>query len=119
VKDLRTDVIKTKLKILKMFSKPQEVTNKEIIYSKEHSICLICKGNVSKLNMLTCHKCSVLYCQNCVRILGDLENACWVCNTPFYKKKPSKPYKKEEQKEKIKVTGEIHPKKTDGKKILT
>ena len=91
-----------------MFSKPQEVTNKEIIYSKEHSICLICKGNVSKLNMLTCHKCSVLYCQNCVRILGDLENACWVCNTPFYKKKPSKPYKKEEQKEKIKVIGEIH-----------
>ncbi len=58
--------------------------------------------------MFTCHKCSVLYCQNCVRILGDLENACWVCNTPFYKKKPSKPYKKEEQKEKIKVIGEIH-----------
>ena len=108
---------KSEKNILKMFSKPQEITIKDITHSKEHMICLVCKGNISKLNIFTCKKCAVLYCQNCIRILSDLENACWVCNTPFTKKKPSKPYRKEEQKEEIKITGEVHPKKLEGNKL--
>ncbi len=97
--------------ILEMFSRPQVISIKEITHSKEHKVCLVCKGNLSKLNFFTCSKCAVLYCQNCVRTLGDLENACWVCNKPFYKKKPSKPYKTDLEKDEIKIIDEIDFKK--------
>ena len=93
--------------ILKMFSRPQEIHIKDITYSKEFKVCLVCKGNVSKLNIFKCSKCAVLYCQNCAGTLETLENACWVCNAPFNKKKPSKPYKIELSEDKIRVTDEF------------
>ncbi|MFX1569298.1 MAG: hypothetical protein ACFFCV_13120 [Promethearchaeota archaeon] len=116
IKNIRSEIKSEKPDhdILKMFSRPQEISVKDITYSKENMVCLVCKTNISKLNLFRCRKCAVLYCQNCVEKLGDLENACWVCNTPFYKKKPSKPFnikEQEEQKEEIKITEEFQPKK--------
>ena len=43
--------------------------------------------------MYTCPKCDALYCIKCSDTLSNLENACWVCNTPFDDSKPTKPYK--------------------------
>jgi predicted amidophosphoribosyltransferase len=45
--------------------------------------------------MYTCN-CDTLYCEKCARALTDIENVCWVCNTPIDITKPIKPYKKEE-----------------------
>ena len=43
--------------------------------------------------------------------MSDLENMCWVCETPFDPSKPSKPFQKED-KEEIEVE-----KKTNGKGV--
>ncbi|MFX1586907.1 MAG: hypothetical protein ACFFC1_02025 [Promethearchaeota archaeon] len=103
--EIRTE--KPEQDILKMFSRPQEIHIKDITYSKEYKVCLVCKGNLSKLNIFKCSKCAVLYCQNCAGTLETLENACWVCNAPFNKKKPSKPYKIELDEDKIMLTDDF------------
>jgi len=36
--------------------------------------------------------------KKCARTLSDLENMCWVCESPFDESKPVIPYKKEEEK---------------------
>ena len=37
---------------------------------------------------------NTFYCNNCSESLAELENMCWVCNTPFDKSKPVIPSKK-------------------------
>ncbi|KKM81536.1 hypothetical protein LCGC14_1328740 [marine sediment metagenome] len=61
----------------------------------------MCKGRVGGFNTFICTECEALYCEKCARTLSNLENMCWVCNTPFDVTKPSKPYKKEEERVKI------------------
>ena len=78
-----------------IFTKPEKVTEEEVSISKEKKICLVCKGIIARFNNYICPECDVLYCENCARSLSDLENSCWVCETPFDESKPSKPYKKE------------------------
>ena len=73
---------------------PQKITEEEVTYYKERKICLVCKGNIKGFNNYICPKCEVLYCENCARTLIDLENACWACESPLDKSKPSKPFKK-------------------------
>lgn len=77
-------------------SRPMEITPEEISLYREQGICLVCKGKLSRFNVFSCPKCDVLYCKKCVEALTNLENACWVCNAPFDKSKPSIPYKKVE-----------------------
>ena len=77
-------------------SRPSEITEKEVSISKEKKICLVCKGKVARYNYI-CPECDTFYCVNCANTLEDLENACWVCETPFDETKPVKPYKREEE----------------------
>jgi len=35
-----------------------------------------------------CPECDALYCIKCSNALSDLENACWVCETPFDESRP-------------------------------
>jgi len=72
--------------------RPDQITEEEITFHKERKICLVCKANLSRV-MYTCPKCDALYCIKCSDTLSNLENACWVCNTPFDDSKPTKPYK--------------------------
>ncbi|MFX1568775.1 MAG: hypothetical protein ACFFCV_10470 [Promethearchaeota archaeon] len=74
--------------------KPGEISEEEVTFFREQKICLVCRGDVKGFNYI-CTKCDALYCENCARNLTRLENACWVCNTPFDKTKPSKPYTRE------------------------
>ncbi|MEE9377743.1 MAG: hypothetical protein V3V33_06870 [Candidatus Lokiarchaeia archaeon] len=85
--------------ILEMFIKPTKFTEEEVSISKEKKICLVCKGKISGYNLYICSNCETFYCEKCARILENMENACWVCNTPFDDSKPSKPFKKEEEDE--------------------
>jgi hypothetical protein len=100
-----TEVKDTQPNILEIFTRPQKVTEEEVSVSKEKKICLVCKGKLAGFNLaFICRECDALYCENCARILSDLENACWVCDFPFDETKPSKPYKKEAEEVDIEVS---------------
>ena len=47
--------------------------------------------------MFICKDCGAFNREKCTHALIKLENACWVCDTPFDKSKPVKPYKREEE----------------------
>jgi uncharacterized membrane protein len=105
-----TEDMEQAIDILGMFYKPKHITEEEVSISKEKKICLVCKGNVGGI-MFMCTNCDSLYCIKCSDALSSLENACWVCNTPFNESKPSKPYKIDKVEDKIEVAGETPKKK--------
>ena len=96
-KGISLDSKKKHPEVLGIISKHQRLTEEEITFHKEKKICLVCKGKLGGL-LFMCIDCGALYCENCSRTLSDLENACWVCTTPFDKSKPSKPYGKTDEK---------------------
>ena len=82
--------------IFGMFTKPQKVTEEEVSISKEKKICLVCKGNLSRV-LYMCPECNTFYCKKCSEALSDLESMCWVCDAPFDVSKPVKKMEKEEE----------------------
>ena len=88
--------IKVEAELFRLYeSKPQNITEEEVIFHREKKICLVCKAMVSKL-VYMCPECDALYCAKCSEALSNLDNACWVCNSPFDESKPSKLLKEEE-----------------------
>ncbi|MHA2473781.1 MAG: hypothetical protein ACXAES_11165 [Promethearchaeota archaeon] len=79
--------------LFRLSVRPEHISEEEITFHKEKKICLVCKTNVSRV-MYACPGCDALYCIKCSVSLSNLENACWVCNTPFDESMPSKPYEK-------------------------
>ncbi|MFX0039110.1 MAG: hypothetical protein ACFFCY_15320 [Promethearchaeota archaeon] len=79
-KDVLPDFIKT-------FTKPSTITIEEIELYRKRQLCLVCKSKVSRLNYI-CPKCKAMYCIKCSEALTNLENACWVCDTPFDESSP-------------------------------
>ena len=71
-----------------------QVIEEKVEVHKERKICMICKGDVSRY-IYVCD-CDTIYCENCVKALIGLENACWVCETPIDQSKPIKHFKKDE-----------------------
>jgi hypothetical protein len=82
--------------VLGIFTRPQRVTEEDVIFHREQKICLVCKGKTLR-SIYLCPDCDALYCNNCSTALSTLENACWACNTPFDPSKPVKPYKEVEE----------------------
>jgi len=84
--------------LMGIFSRPKKITEEEVSVSKEKKICLVCKGKVARSNIFLCPECDTFYCSKCSEALSNVENACWVCETPFDESKPvSLPEKKEEE----------------------
>ncbi|MFX0140090.1 MAG: hypothetical protein ACFFDN_40990 [Candidatus Hodarchaeota archaeon] len=79
--------------LFRIRKRPDQITEEEVTYYKEQKICLVCKGGVGGFNTYICSSCDALYCENCARALSTMENACWACNEPIDKSKPSKPFK--------------------------
>ncbi|TXT66178.1 MAG: membrane protein of unknown function [Promethearchaeota archaeon] len=77
------------LNIMEVLTRPMKVTEEEVTISKEKKICIVCKGKVLRNNVYLCPSCGTFYYQKCSSSLSDLENACWVCNTPFDESKPT------------------------------
>ena len=94
--------------LFRLSKRPDHITEEEVIFHKERKICLVCKAKISRV-MYTCPECDALYCLKCSDALSNLENACWVCNTPLDESKPVKQYKKKEEDQEIEIT-ENHPK---------
>jgi len=67
--------------------RPDGFTEEEVTFHLEKKICLVCKGRVAKFNYI-CPKCDALYCMNCAQALTNLENVCWVCDSPIDDSKP-------------------------------
>ncbi len=84
--------------IRKRLTLSPQVKEEEVTIHREKKVCLVCKGDVLGY-MYTC-QCDSVYCEKCARALTDLENVCWVCNTPIDISKPTKPYKEERLEEK-------------------
>ncbi len=82
------------------FTKPKQLTEEEVSVAKETRICLVCKNKLER-HMYICPDCNTFYCRKCSETLSDLENACWVCDTPFDERKPVNAQKREEEKEMI------------------
>ena len=107
---LATGAPKCEYRYIKKLKTPQKITEEEVTYYKEKKICLVCKGNIEGFNNFICPKCEVLYCENCARTLIELENACWVCDAPLDKSKPSKSSKRKEDEFQIKKSSQIKKK---------
>lgn len=67
---------------LRFFTRRQKFTEEEVAFHRERKICLVCKTHISRLSYI-CPECDALYCVKCSEALSNLENACWVCETPF------------------------------------
>ena len=93
--------VKIKDSLFRITKRPDNITEEEVTYHKEQKICLVCKGSVGGFNTYICTKCDALYCENCARALSDLENACWACNEPLDKTKPTTPFKLSEESETV------------------
>jgi tetratricopeptide (TPR) repeat protein len=64
------------------------IVEEKVEVHKERKICMICKGGVSRY-IYVCD-CNAIYCESCVKALINLENACWVCESPIDQSKPVK-----------------------------
>ena len=100
--------------LFRLTKRPATITEEEVIFHRERKICLVCKGKVGGL-IFMCIECDALYCENCARTLSNLENACWVCNTPFDESKPSKPFKKDVEEVDIEVIDKTKKKQIKAK----
>ena len=80
-----------------------QITEEEVSFYKERKVCVVCKGDVSRVNYM-CPKCNTLYCVNCSEALSNLENMCWVCDEPFDETKPVRPYKEGETIADLKIS---------------
>ena len=107
ITSIETEVLRPD--ILSVFTKPQKITEEEVSISKEKKICLVCKNEISRENYI-CPECKAFYCMKCAQALANLENACWVCETPFDESKPVRLPEKEEEEiimeEELKKKGE-------------
>lgn len=82
--------------IFSSLQRPQKVTEEEVSVSKERKICLVCKGGGMRYSYI-CPECNAIYCVKCANSLSNMENACWVCETPFDESKPVKASQKEDE----------------------
>jgi hypothetical protein len=73
-----------------VLSRPPKLTEEEVKFYREQTICLVCKGKLGGYGVFLCYDCKALYCENCAKAIEDLENACWACNSPIAKSKPVK-----------------------------
>ncbi|MFX1337541.1 MAG: B-box zinc finger protein, partial [Promethearchaeota archaeon] len=107
----------TNIGIRGVFTKPEKMTEEEVSISKEKKICLVCKNKVARFNIYICPECDTLYCENCARTLSNLENLCWVCDTPFDESKPVKFFKKVKEMEEIEISEKPQNKLNNAKKL--
>jgi len=109
--NLKDFVSKSINEVLEKKFMPQ-ITEEKITIHKEKKSCLVCKGEVERFNVYICPKCDTIYCENCARTLTNLENACWVCNTPFDTLKPIMIIEGGEQHTRAE-TSKLHKKSSD------
>ena len=116
IKNIKSDIISEsqeaekglESQVLGVFTRPQKVTEEEVIFHRERKICLVCKGKLLR-SIYLCPECDALYCIKCSGALSTMENVCWSCYTPIDPAKPVKLKEKEEEKD-IEISKDISKK---------
>ncbi|MHA2400790.1 MAG: hypothetical protein ACXADU_18115 [Promethearchaeota archaeon] len=83
---------------MKEIMKMERIAEKEVTVYRDLKTCLVCKGSVGGFNYI-CNNCNSLYCKECAEAVIEIENVCWVCESPIDYSKPIKYY--ESRKEKV------------------
>ena len=81
----------------------EQVSEKKVTVYSDLKTCVVCKGSAAGFNIYVCPQCSSIYCRGCAKAVIELENACWTCESPIDKTKPSQLLEREEEKTKIKT----------------
>jgi len=84
--------VKVEESLFRLYERPLQISEEEVIFHRDRKICLVCKGSVIRVSYI-CPKCNALYCLNCSEVLSNQENMCWVCNEPLDESKPTRPHK--------------------------
>ena len=66
-----------------------EISEDDIIISKETHTCLVHKGPVKGYSFV-CPECGAVYCIKCVDAIIRIENSCWSCESPIDRSQPVK-----------------------------
>jgi len=106
IKNIRSEIVSEgqeaekglESKVLGIFTRPQKVTEDDVIFHRERKICLVCKGKLIR-SIYLCPECDALYCIKCSEAISTMENECWACYTPIDPDKPVKLKEKEEDKD--------------------
>ena len=95
--EVEGEVLTTSLSEVLSYSRPSDISIKDIELYRKQTICLVCKKKLKGfIEVFICPNCKSFYCNNCAQILTKLENMCWSCNNPIDDSKPIKPFKIEE-----------------------
>ena len=78
--------------------KKEQMVEEEVTVYKDLKTCLVCKGSAGGFNIYVCPQCNSIYCKGCAETVVEIENACWTCESPIDKARPSKPFEQEEEK---------------------
>ncbi len=96
--EVESEVLTTSLSEVLSYSRPSDISTKDIELYRKQTICLVCKKKLKGfIDVFICPKCKSFYCDKCAQILTQLENMCWSCNNPIDDSKPIKPFKIEEE----------------------
>jgi len=79
----------------------EEITEGDILISKEQHICLVHKGAIKGMSYI-CPDCGAYYCVKCYNALKDAENECWSCGAPLDEEKAKKQSALRKKKELVK-----------------
>ena len=79
----------------------EEITEGDILISKEQHICLVHKGTIKGMSYI-CPDCGAYYCVKCYNALKDAENECWSCGAPLDEEKAKKKSALRKKKELVK-----------------
>ncbi|MFX0098663.1 MAG: hypothetical protein ACFFCS_03710 [Candidatus Hodarchaeota archaeon] len=79
------------------FTKPKSISDEDIKFFREQTICLVCKSKLSRFTVYLCPECKALYCRKCAQALIGIENTCWACDAPIDPDKPFKISRAEEE----------------------
>ncbi len=86
------------LTTLESYSRPDDLSDQDIQYFREQTLCIICKAKMLGFNdVFICPQCKSIYCEKCAQELIKLENMCWVCSGPIDDSKPISPIKQEDE----------------------
>ncbi len=90
--------------------KTEQIAEEEVTVYKDLQSCLVCKGGAEGFNIYMCPSCKSIYCRTCAQAVVEIENACWMCESPIDVTRRSKPFEQEKK--------EISIETKDGKKSV-
>ncbi len=96
VKRSKKELREVKAELMGLKKQRDEITEEDILLSKEQHICLVHKGPIE--GFLFICECGAYYCDRCVDAIKELENTCWSCGKPLDPFRPSLSPKEKETK---------------------